>query len=638
MAIFKFFKKKLVFFVLSFMLIFGINNFMLSFSVFAWKPATGKSTETNAETNESESLQTLVDRLNKFVQFFSWFWIIPATIAWKLMTNWWVYGSNIYLDKYLWQLWQMIRNFANFFLAFLFIWMILYSFFKWSPWDTVKNYLPKILIATVLVQISWFLMWALVDVSNVLVAAVWSFPANFLKSSNLKLKVTEKNVVLDFTKPYWNLFEVVNNNNWTEEKALEEVLPKYDSVSWPLIYFGASALDIFNNFSSNSKNQIIAHNILVSLLLKFILIFMFILPLLVLAIVNFIRVFWIWIFIIFSPFVIIDTVFKWMISNKVWWFKNLTLSNLLWLIFMPVAVVWILGISLIFVVTMEKILTTDENNAKDLWFVKLTDKDSALLIWKNWEKIIIDDSIFPDNSKVKDYIWWAIWYIIMFLFVVLVLWTLIPLGFQASKLTAWVSDAIFKFAKDMAKAIPIPWTGGLSVWALQNIEWKMKTDIFRKWTSKQAAPLEDEVYSWFGLNDSKLTSSEIVKFEEAIQEWISWDTLVKKFFSTFRDISQHKSSDWTLNSDPDFKSILEKFLLKLYHSSNGKEYLNKLWLSHLFDKDWKLKSDWYTDRRLWLLLELAKEHKGDEFVRLFSQYSNQVWKPANVVSLGQKRK
>jgi hypothetical protein len=44
----------------------------------------------------------------------------------------------------------------------------------------------------------------------------------------------------------------------------------------------------------------------------------------------------------------------------------------------------------------------------------------------------------------------------MFLFIIFFLWTLLPLGFKVSELTAGISDAVFKFAKDMAMVTPIP--------------------------------------------------------------------------------------------------------------------------------------------------------------------------------------
>jgi len=310
--------KKILFWLIFSFLLFWINNFSVN-QVFAEKNDTQS---TDDKVKDDKTLETVAKRLNEFLQLFSWFWIIPATIAWKLMTNWWVYWSGIHMDKYLWQLWQMMRNFANFFLGFLFIWMILWSFFKWSPWEVVKNYLPKILIATVLIQMSWFLMWALIDVSNILVAAVWSFPQQFLQNSDKikNIQISKKTVIIDYTQPFWKLFEELKDQSQQQENkvSLKDILPKYDSVSWPLIYFWASALDIFNTFPLNNANEITAENLSISLLLKFILLVMFILPLIVLAIVNFVRIFWIWIFVIFSPFLVIDTVFKWMLSNKVW--------------------------------------------------------------------------------------------------------------------------------------------------------------------------------------------------------------------------------------------------------------------------------------------------------------------------------
>jgi hypothetical protein len=67
----------------------------------------------------------------------------------------------------------MMKNFANYFLAFFFLGAILYSFFRGKP-NEVLSKIPLLLVATVLIQISWWIIGVLVDISNVLTMTVGS--------------------------------------------------------------------------------------------------------------------------------------------------------------------------------------------------------------------------------------------------------------------------------------------------------------------------------------------------------------------------------------------------------------------------------------------------------------------------------
>lgn len=117
--------------------------------------------------------------LNNGLGVLSWIWIFLAIIAGKLMTNDIVYGAFMHLDKYLWDIWNIMKNFANFGLAAL----ILYSIVKYVMGDKEKGpkgIIIKALVAGVLIQMSRFMVGALVDLSAVATSAVAAFPANFI--------------------------------------------------------------------------------------------------------------------------------------------------------------------------------------------------------------------------------------------------------------------------------------------------------------------------------------------------------------------------------------------------------------------------------------------------------------------------
>lgn len=123
----------------------------------------------------------LLQSLLKTAYIFIWPFLWIAGIA---MDNSLVYGEVFWLDKALWQFWQIARNFANFIIWFIFLRQVLKYIFDIKSWksDTtnVTKIITKLLLSSVGVQTSWFIMWALVDLSIVLTAGLWSLPLNII--------------------------------------------------------------------------------------------------------------------------------------------------------------------------------------------------------------------------------------------------------------------------------------------------------------------------------------------------------------------------------------------------------------------------------------------------------------------------
>jgi len=575
--------------------------------------------------------------LGSILKFLSWFWIVPAIIAWKLMTNAWVWWETINLDKYLYVLWQMMKNFANYFLVFFFLWMILYSFFKWKPTDVLRQTIPKLLIATVLIQASRWIIGALVDLSNVLTMTVWSISYQIIKEKNIKIEIPE-NTTIDLSQVHSKIEEVVQSSGKPKEISIS-IIPNANSVSGPLVYFWASVLKLFN--MSYSQKDIDLKTISTKTLLGLILVFMFAVPLIVLAIVNFVRIFWIWMFIIFSPFMFIDLVFNGFLSKKVEWLKKLSFSNLIWLIFMPVAVVWMLSVGLIFTATMSQILSGEDKKQFEKFEKQISsnfDSDSQNIIIKTPSaEIVIDKNILPIKEKVSKWILWTFWYLILFLFIIFFLWTLLPLGFRVSELTASISDSIFKFAKDMAMVTPIPGIGMspavLQKWLSKAI---MKTDLFSKVQAAQSKKIVDFVNQLSWVYKWKLSPIEINELKEAMAEWNNIGK-VQKFANALQKIAKWKASYWSMQSDPELKSIVKQWLKSLDDKT-----LWAMGLTHLF-KDLskkELRDDWYKDTRLWGILRYMAKNgaKGitDES-SIKRNLATQYWAPAETQSLWQSR-
>ena len=89
--------------------------------------------------------------------------------------------------------------------------------------------------------------------------------------------------------------------------------------------------------------------ITLAVLLKTVVLILFVVPMIILMIINAYRVFWIRIWAIISPFIVLNVIFKPTINNdKV--NKFFSLKNIIGLIFQPVIVVGALALSMILIV------------------------------------------------------------------------------------------------------------------------------------------------------------------------------------------------------------------------------------------------------------------------------------------------
>ncbi|MEI7919034.1 MAG: hypothetical protein WCH65_02195 [bacterium] len=164
-----------------------------------------------------------------------------AILAGKLMTNDFVYGAFLHMDVYLWKIWNIMKNFANFALLALVLGSIIKSLTGKEALD-VKKILTNTLLAGILIQASWFLMGAIVDISTVATASISSFPMTFLNNDvNLKNEINKKisefktqriSVNLDSTGHAITMIPMTGTDTASSSDSLRKnIMPSYNSVS-----------------------------------------------------------------------------------------------------------------------------------------------------------------------------------------------------------------------------------------------------------------------------------------------------------------------------------------------------------------------------------------------------------------------
>ena len=293
------------------------------------------------------------------------------------MTNSFIYGEALHFDVFLWKIWQITRNIANFWLGFIFLYEILKYMLNPSETKTPMSIIKDLLKSGVVIQLSWFAIMVLVDISTVLFALVSSFPSQVIGSdavfSQALNTVIESScpdkIISDNAQPQGNVLckwqkqiirfmadagwsklknsteagiinvEMREDGGLTKDQLFDTLLPSQDSLSWPLMFIGfeifkTAQLSDYSNvqwISDMEKDfkqifQIVLHAGMMIL---------YTLSLLVLMVVLIARVLYLWIFIAISPIVVL---LNYLIKPK----KQLTndifrdINKMIKLIFWPV--------------------------------------------------------------------------------------------------------------------------------------------------------------------------------------------------------------------------------------------------------------------------------------------------------------
>ena len=414
-------------------------------------------------------------------------------IGWKFLSNTFVYGSAFGIDNVLWQLWQLVRTFTNYIILFIFLFSIFVYFFKWESKYSWKKLLPKIAIAAIVVNMSWFLLAVLLDFSTILLVAAWDIGHQFTNiatkvNSNIKKDVLEIPLTFNVDSWTWMLFVKIKNKDyyqciyWTwwkvwnapclsnlwwnfvilnknkkEDKSLTKALINswittkdidYSSV-WQLFSLFRYMNTSFLTDNTNSLSQVAVLTIL-----KLILLVVLIIPFVLLAVILVIRVLVLWVVIPMSP-IILWAYILWIGDSQIKW----KLKDIISLIFQPVYVVFMLSIWFIFIQSVYTMIPSPQKTDKKtiLQQLKITPQWSWLSLWwlaqiqvqykkDNWKTTNIVD---PKN--ILSYFSW----IVANLLSAIIMWMLVFTALKSNKWTKQISSTVETYAQKAVTTTPI---------------------------------------------------------------------------------------------------------------------------------------------------------------------------------------
>jgi len=552
-------------------------------------------------------------------RFFSWIWLVLWNFAGVLMTNSMIYWEFMHLDWFLWKIWQMSRTVANYALWFMFIYYLFrYIFFKDDkpPVSKIKD----ILVASVLVQVSWFMVMVLVDLSTIALATVSSFPSQVMsvdseltktfKSEIVKSELLndKKTIVVNaFTDEYLES----NNSSWfsveksewdnssvdPKKTTIDALLPSPNNLWGPFIYLWATAFKaqkyINRPIPESATCVDSVEKVFTNLILDAWMVILYSIALALLIVLLVMRLGYLRIFIAISPIVVLVyalDITKIKKANDIFDLKKAII-----LIFKPA--IFALWISLMFIVVVTVQRLFDQSMDSYLDSVGVTDKQQTSTKKDVIPKVSssIEDawivSVYLKNwvKSLKD--------VMLSLITLVLMWQLVKLALNWS---IWGFNENSKFSQKMKKMVDSTWKLFWTVWVVPTPKGMMWFNQVRD-SSGEYSPL---------LNKAR------AKLEKSFTDR-------DKSTETIRELLWKWDSSW-IKSVTEFQkeSYIKHVMDQMYAPGDFVTWLSKL----RAENNWKLKySDVKSEISTWI-----KNHKNDK--RMVQYFGNEtIW---NLVAEG----
>jgi hypothetical protein len=254
----------------------------------------------------------MFDFIKSIILFFSRAWVIPATIAGKLMTNQFIYFEAINMSSFLWRVWNIIRSMANYAVGVIFLWNIIKAVMS-AEFGVSKLFevLKKVVIAVIGINISRFVIALMVDLSIVGAAAASSMPLSVMEqlrpqvATGLKIP-SQYNISRDSTTDLKSCGSRKVGDSINTGLTLQNILPNADNLAGPMIFFGAAIFRSFEATCIDITETNTWNTVVLGVFLQILIILLYVIPLIILAVINMMRIFWIWIWIMLSPLIVLD--------------------------------------------------------------------------------------------------------------------------------------------------------------------------------------------------------------------------------------------------------------------------------------------------------------------------------------------
>ncbi len=578
--------------------------------------------------------------INIVLSVLGWIWVFFANIAWTFLTNKWVYWEVFWWDVLLWKFWNIVKNFANFWLWFYFMYVIFKWLIKQVKWEDItknlKDTILWLLIAWIWIQSSRFLTATVIDVSSITLAAAWAFPSQILSESEYTEKAMRNSISNLLNDEKWkkitlfpkdakgssflktSTFEVDTSalgldSNWeraNSNKLIEYLMPNKEDVAWPLYFIWFSFLKTNEETSINTSS---IDEIIWDILNMFIqswTTIVFSIEMLMLCIIALMRIVYLWMFIVLSPLVVLLKCLEKMWDKdllnanavKSLW-KQISIKTFLANTFKPTLVVLWLWIAVIFVTLMKGVILEYDGATIDIGWEKITsiDQPTSNINSTEWDKkytSIIDGDLL---KFVALNIGKTLLEVILSIIVVIMIYFIVRLAMKMwwwddfiSKKIWWITDT-FENLVMKTPIIPVVWydnqwvpkPSSISIWGLASLPKDYMNKNVKQKVETYSANQEDAIMKKLWFEDKNiLTETHKTDIRHILSQQKDWYDIL---WEANEYIGKIKTPEWRwmkLNPNTSDKFWIQQFTDWLNKRVEEGDYIN-------FKPEWmKMIEDW----------------------------------------------
>ncbi|EKD29290.1 MAG: hypothetical protein ACD_78C00454G0004 [uncultured bacterium (gcode 4)] len=496
-------------------------------------PADGVATP-GANDKKAEPINAamdgLIDVYNMGIELLSIIITPLIMLAGWLLSPDWTFGEIFWLRPILHQLWIFISNIVYVIFGFILVSIAFANIFGagWAEYE-MKKMLPKLVAGILIVPFTWFIVSAVLSVSNILTASVIQLPvATINQAGSAKIKeffdakaVIPRNMTVDLTGSgaWWTLKKQMDCEGETKGSAkcitISELLSDANGGAYNLLTayaYGIFNIDKYKDITESQINKkLIVKTWDILKKITFGIIFFIVFGVLVIAIVYALltRAMMLWMFAIFSPLFALNFVLAGGKSKALEKLGKLDIKHFISLAMVPVYVSAALSFGLMFLSLVMN--PSVDGNAKQ------TSKDGTQT-FTMWQITLttIGDPNMADNLGTGFRTGQGVLSTVILGFLALaILWMAVMAALSADEITGHAVEPIANFGKSVGELavkapqyIPLKLPGmdkGVSIHGMQTIGSNIKTNFETK-SQKSGQEFSDKL---FGKNELTNASREL---------------------------------------------------------------------------------------------------------------------------------
>lgn len=576
---------------------------------------TPGANDTKTTEPESKTLEAFIDIANLFIGVLT-FLITPLIMlaGWLLSPDW-TFGEIFWLRPILHQIWIFISNIVYVIFGFFLVFIAFANIFGWENAKAyeMKTMLPKLVIGILIVPFTWFIVSAVLSISNILTASVIQLPIDTIQKAGsagtfLDDKIIPKTIVYNKDHDYDKDKDAGGNIDSTYDKksgwwvavkdeykangnfyatdcekapdgclSIQEFLSNGKGGAYNLLSvyaYGIFKIQDYKMITTKEKLKTLGG---IASKLSFGFLFFVVFSILIIAIVYalFSRALILWLYAMFSPIFALNYVMEFKNESVKGSVGRMSIEKFLSLALVPVYVSAALAFGLMFLgLVMNAKWATPTGagweNGKITWDIVQWETKDWISTFTFWDVTLTTKWVLTKDQKsglngALDLGKGVIGTIIMNVLALVILWMAVMAALNADEVTKSAvapiksfGDKVGELALKSPQYIPIPLPGGskVSMAGLQSIPSTIDSTMSQK-ASKEGWEIWQAFAKGLGFEVSELTTA----LQQATNKlkWIPWDIKGQK--EVWKDIYGKIWDEKNLNTNkaeliPKFKEML----------------------------------------------------------------------------------